>query len=197
MQDQLATHALVLMVKGICSKLQFVLGYFAICIGLHLLPRLSSDHIELNSYSVMKVSLAAQVLSQTMAAVLKEFHAGNTLETAKFCEILNSFFDCFNVRSTKEGYFQRNSNLAPYREVTDSRFQWLETDFLGYFSAWKESIDKREGSFDESARAKMFISWQTHERLQISAYSLIGLVQFLLQNGANYILSNKFCQDPV
>ncbi len=28
-QDQIATHALVLMVKGICSKLQFVLGYFA------------------------------------------------------------------------------------------------------------------------------------------------------------------------
>eukprot|EP00795_Rhopilema_esculentum_P000663 gene663-10369_t len=111
--------------------------------------------------------------------------------------MLNSFFECFNVRSTKEGYFQRTRNLAPYREVTNSRFQRLETDFLGYFSAWKESIDKREGSFDESAHAKVFIHWQTHERLQTSVYSLIGLVQFLLQNGANYILSNKFCQDPV
>ena len=29
MQDQLATHALILMVKVICSNLQFVLGYFA------------------------------------------------------------------------------------------------------------------------------------------------------------------------
>ncbi len=160
--------------------------------GLHLLSRLTSDHVELNSYSVMKVNL-----SKTMATVLREFHGNHTLGTAKFCEMMNKFFDCFNVRSINEGHFKRNTNLSPYKEVTDDRLRWLEEDFLGYFSSWKESVQNREGPFDDSARAKMFISWQTHEGLKISVFSLIGLVRFLLENGANYVLSNKLCQDAV
>ena len=38
--------------------------------GLKLLPRLTTDHIKLNDYSKMKVRLAAQVLSSSVAAVL-------------------------------------------------------------------------------------------------------------------------------
>ena len=41
--------------------------------GLKLLPKLTYEHINLNAYSVMRVKLAAQVLSSTMAAVLKAF----------------------------------------------------------------------------------------------------------------------------
>ena len=41
--------------------------------GLKLLPKLTYEHINLNAYSVMRVNLAAQVLSSTMAAVLKAF----------------------------------------------------------------------------------------------------------------------------
>lgn len=59
----------------------------------------------------------------------------------------------------------------------------------------KKALTKE--SFDESVHAKIFISWQTNKWLQISVYSLIGLVQFLLRNGANDKLSNTFCQDPV
>ena len=41
--------------------------------GLKLLPRLTYEHINLTAYSVMRVNLAAQVLSALVAAVLKEF----------------------------------------------------------------------------------------------------------------------------
>ena len=41
--------------------------------GLKLLPKITSDHINLTPYSVMRVNLAAQVLSASMAAVLKRF----------------------------------------------------------------------------------------------------------------------------
>ena len=82
--------------------------------GLHLLPRLTFDHIKLNSYSIMRVNLAAQVLSKSVAADLKEFGGRNTLATAKYCEMVNDFFDCFNSRSTNERHFQRNNNLPPY-----------------------------------------------------------------------------------
>ena len=165
--------------------------------GLHLMPRLSMEHIELNSYSVMRVGLAAQVLSKTVSSVLRKFFGENSNATADFCENVNKFFDCFNVRSPKEGELRRNPDLAPYTSDTDYRFRWLEDDFLGYLKDWQESIQKREGNYDDSAKAKMFISWQTYEGLKISIYSLIGVTKFLLANGAEYVLTNKLCQDPV
>ena len=58
---------------------------------LHLLPRISTDHIELNSYSVMSVDLATQVLRSTMANVLTEFGPTETAETAKFCQMMDKF----------------------------------------------------------------------------------------------------------
>ena len=53
--------------------------------GLHLLPKITTDHVNLTSYSVMRVNLAAQVLSSTMANVLKAFGPPDTAGTAKFC----------------------------------------------------------------------------------------------------------------
>lgn len=47
-----------------------------------------------------------------------------------------------------------------------------------------------------NAIANMFISWQMYEGLKITAYSLIEAVKFLLQDGMEYVLSEKFCQDP-
>ncbi len=91
----------------------------------------------------------------------------------------------------------RNQFLQPYKSDKDERFKWLEEEFLGYLKDWKESIDKRDGNYDESAKSKMFISWQTYEGLKISVYSSIGLTKFLLANGVEYVLSNKLCQNPV
>ena len=70
---------------------------------LHLLPRLTYDHIHLNSYSVMWVNLAAQVLSSSLAAVLQAYGPPESEGTAKFCKMMDSFFDCANVKSIKEG----------------------------------------------------------------------------------------------
>ena len=165
--------------------------------GLHLLPKLTADHILLNSYSVMRVDLAAQVLSKTMATVLREFSSTDALATAQFCEMIDSFFDCFNVRSLKEGEYQRKEFLKPYTDVDDQRFQWLEEEFLGYLQSWRDSIDAREGEYDGSARSKMFIAWQTYEGLKLITYSLIDVTKLLLRSGARYILTNRFCQDPV
>ena len=41
--------------------------------GLHLLPRLTYNHIKLNSCSVMNVKLAAQILSSTVTCTLQKF----------------------------------------------------------------------------------------------------------------------------
>ena len=70
--------------------------------GLKLLPRLTYEHINLNAYSVMRVNLAAQVLSASVASVLKTFGPLEASATAKLCEMVDGFFDCLNVRSRTE-----------------------------------------------------------------------------------------------
>ena len=53
----------------------------------------------LTSYSVMHVNLAAQVLSKTMAVALRKLSPSDSEATATFCEMIDSFSDCLNVRS--------------------------------------------------------------------------------------------------
>ena len=43
----------------------------------------------------------------------------------------------------------------------------------------------------------MFIPLQSYEGILISANSLIECVQFLLNEGMEYVLTERFCQDPV
>jgi hypothetical protein len=73
--------------------------------GLHQLPKLTADHINLKSFSKMKVSFAVQVLSNAVSEALqRHYPSGEADETAKFWKMMNSFFDCANVRSTKNPY---------------------------------------------------------------------------------------------
>ena len=164
--------------------------------GLKLMPRLTYDHIKLNSYSTMRVSLAAQVPSATVAAVLRSFGPPDAKATSKLCEMVDSYFDCINVRSTTEHLRKRKPFLAPYSSVNDSRFLWLTNDFLGFLRDWKDSIAGRPDNFSQNARSKMFLSWQTYEGLQITAHSVREATKFLLNEGVEYVLTERFCQDP-
>ena len=57
---------------------------------LYLQAKLTPDHINLTSFSKMKVSLAVQVLSKTVALGLRRHYSdGQADETAKFCEMVN------------------------------------------------------------------------------------------------------------
>ena len=165
--------------------------------GLKLLPRITFDHIKLNSYSVMRVNLAAQVLSATVAAVLESFGPAEASATAKFCSMVDSFFDCLNVRSKTEHQRKRKPFLAPYTSVNDPKFAWLETTFLGYLREWKQSIANCPGNFSKNAKSRMFISWQTFEGFQITVNSAVEATKFLLNEGMEYVLTERFCQDPV
>ena len=52
--------------------------------GTELVPKLTLNHIELNPYSKMKVSYAAQVLSSSVANVLRTYY----LSTEAYSSIL-------------------------------------------------------------------------------------------------------------
>ena len=165
--------------------------------GLKLVPKLTNDHISLTPYSVMRVRLAAQILSETVGKVLKQFGPPEADGTAQFCIMMDKFFDCLNVKNTVEHTLKRKPFLKPYESVNDIRFAWLD-DFLSYFTLWKESIEERnDRPYTANAKANMFISWQTYEGLQVTVYSFQELVKFLLQNGVPYVLSERFCQDDL
>ena len=62
---------------------------------------------------------------------------------------------------------------------------------------WKESTDNRPGNFTQNARGRMFLSWQTYEGIKMTAHSAIEATKFLLQEGTEFVLTERFCQDPV
>ena len=94
--------------------------------GLKLVNKLTSDHINLTSYSVMSVNLAAQVLSETVSNVLNKFGPEEASGTGKFYLMMDKFFDCLNVRDTKEHITMRKPFLKPHESIDDVRFVWLD-----------------------------------------------------------------------
>ena len=58
--------------------------------GLQYFPKLTNDHFCLTPFSVMKVKLAVQVLSCTVANILLKFGPPEASDTAKFCLLMDS-----------------------------------------------------------------------------------------------------------
>ena len=79
--------------------------------------------------------------------------------------------------------------LKEYCSREDMRFEWLNNVFLKYLDDWWKTTTDREGNFTKSEREKMFLS------PSISVKSLIECVRFLLGEGVEYILTERFCQD--
>ncbi len=100
-----------------------------------------------------------------------------------------------NVRSTTEYERKRNDFLAPYTSADDTRFDWLQNTFLAYLHAWYKAMQERQGSFSDDARARMFISQQTYKGMKITVNFLIQVVKFLISEGMEYVLSERFCED--
>ena len=93
--------------------------------GCKLLPKVTQDHINLTPYSKMTVKYAAQVLSRSVSNVLNEWDPPGAKETAKFCRMIDSFFDLLNVRCLDEGKLKGKPFLRPFDEINDIRFDWL------------------------------------------------------------------------
>ena len=70
----------------------------------------------------MNVKLAAQVLSSTVSKILMSRGPPEAADTAKFCLLMDSFFDIMNIRDLQSHEFQRKTFLAPFTSVNDRRF---------------------------------------------------------------------------
>ena len=78
--------------------------------GLKLVSKPTSDDVNLTSYLVVTVKLAAQVLREAVGNVLNSFGPRETASTAKFCITVDKCFDCLNVRNTTTGLTMQDLN---------------------------------------------------------------------------------------
>ena len=69
--------------------------------GLKLCPKITTDHIKLTPFSVMNIRLATQVLSFSVSSALEKFGPPEAAGTAQYCNMFDSFFDCFNARDKR------------------------------------------------------------------------------------------------
>ena len=104
------------------------------------------------------------------------------------------FFYFLNTRSLTEGVKAQKDNLLPDSDSYDERFNFLN-EFFRYLEQWKTSVQTRPGNFTASERAKMFLTHQTYKGLVMTIKSFPDTAQYLLDNGVEYVLSNKLCQD--
>ena len=89
---------------------------------LKLVNKLASGYINLSSYSVISVNLAAQVLSDAVGNALNSFGPEEAGKTVQFCIMMDKLFDCLNVRNTKEHIIKGKPFLKPHESVNDIRF---------------------------------------------------------------------------
>ena len=151
----------------------------------------------LTPYSIRNVKLAAIVLNSTVSKVLLKYGPPEAAETAKFCSLMDMFFDIMNIRDINSHKFELKPSLLPFSRVDDPRFSWLRNVFLQYFEDWLASIEQRPGNFSKKAKGKMLISQETYKGFKIKVSSMIEAVQFLLQHEVSYVLTERFCQDPL
>ncbi|XP_041476452.1 uncharacterized protein LOC121424753 isoform X2 [Lytechinus variegatus] len=168
---------------------------------LRLLPKLSPEHLYLTPSLRMRVKLAAQVLSKSVSNAFRvmsqETGDTSTEGTREFVEMFDKFFDCLNVTTKSEGERKRNVNLLPYRDVNDERFEWLKDVFLKYISDWEESIASTP-NLKAIERERRCISKETRDGLRITVNSFVALTkELLVEDGVEYVLSEKFSQDPI
>lgn len=145
----------------------------------------------------MKVSLAAQVMSNTVANALEMTRKPGLQSTVTFIRNVNKFFDCLNVARLHQGQRQRNENLMPYTSPDDPRLKWLVEDFLGFLTEWEQEGVAVEG-ITKKEQAALCLSRPTLAGIFITVHSFAEIVKTLLSmEGVKYVLSDKLNQDPL
>ena len=84
---------------------------------IRMAPKLTKKHIELPPFAAMRVCLAAEALSHTVAAGISTYVAlgmpDEAIHTAEFVEAVDGLFDCFNSRNLRD-------NKPLHRPITDN-----------------------------------------------------------------------------
>ncbi|XP_033107351.1 uncharacterized protein LOC117109202 [Anneissia japonica] len=112
--------------------------------GLRRLHKITYEHLHLTPSLRMRVYMAAQFLSSTVANALEAYGKESTESTVKFIRMFDRFFDCLNVSNCFKGIRNRKEELKEYRSSDDWRFAWLKEEFLGFLDSWESQVNNME-----------------------------------------------------
>ena len=149
---------------------------------VRLAPRLTDRHIEVSNVLKMRVCLAAQVLSHSLAAGLRtrvltnELNA-EVLHTAAFVEKMDNLFDLLNSRRKRA---DKPARCAIAKESTNLK---LLASFREWVAKW------------EFTGARVQSTIKCHQGLQISLQSIYALSCELMNDGFIFVCTSRFNQD--
>lgn len=157
--------------------------------GLHLANKLRRAHIEWERQP-MKVSLAAQVMSTSVATALAECRElqlegfSNTQPTENFILYINNIFDALNSRSMHQKGFKK-----PLHEKNAKVIETMFESATQYLYSLRENASRKR--IIETGRKTGFLGFV------ICMKSLIDLFNFLVvkKQLLKYIPAHKICQD--
>ncbi|XP_071945700.1 uncharacterized protein [Antedon mediterranea] len=165
--------------------------------GLRKLHKIRHEHLYLTPSLRMKVKLAVQILSSSVAHALEIQGRHDTKSLIHFIKYMNKFFDCLNVSRVERRRNNINENLLEYRSVDDSRLKWLVDDFLGFLNTWENQCLETPNT-TAAEKKRMCLSRETLDGLRITVNSFVKLTKELLAtDGVDYVLSEKLNQDPL
>ena len=157
--------------------------------ALRLAPKLTEKHINLTGFSKMKVKLATQVLSHSVAAAINtyvRFHALplSASGTALLLEKFDRIFDCCNASSFKDPKTGR-------RPITSTSLHVQElTDALSFIKSIKvvNCITKE----NRTSQIKCLTGWC------ITIRSILGIWKKLQQEeNISFLVTRQLNQDPI
>ena len=118
---------------------------------LHILPKLSNEHIKLTYYSKMNVRFPAQVLSSLSKVLLVYGPPEQKLQKqyAFFLLMMVCFFDIMDIWNTQSHKFDQKPMLAKFRSVNHWRFLWIYNVFPKSFQDWLNSVQQHQGNLNK------------------------------------------------
>lgn len=151
---------------------------------LRVCPKITFAHINPTNTEKMRVKLATQIFSRSVADGL-EFYSvrvkdglQNVKGTVQFTKKFNDLFDALNRNHPKEGIASGSKDLR------------VLASFLHWLNKWEKEV-----ASGKVARTS-FLTEQTAEGLRVTVLSALELSRYLLKScGFKYVLTGKFNQD--
>ncbi|KMQ84713.1 hypothetical protein RF55_17264 [Lasius niger] len=147
-------------------------------------PKITNRHIVLDNTSKMRVRLATQIFSNSVADGLAFYLShkcegfSGCEETISFCKRFNDMFDAMNRKSPNQGLTPNSNDF----KVLEDSLQWLNT--------WQTAVKERDITAEE------FLTVETSRGLRISLQSTMDICRYLIDKfGFKYLLTGKLNQD--
>jgi len=153
-----------------------------------LAPKVTNRHVELPAFSKMKVKLAAQIISRTVAASL-ETHAqiigSSASETAEFLMKFNDIFDCMNSSRLCDPN-KRKRAICVSADCAQTKYLHSCLEWLSHIR-----VMNTDGK-DVTSSVKCFDGWR------LSIASVLKLSSELRdKHDFKFLLTRRLNQDPL